>query len=106
MPMKKITDHIGSAANNVLTITAMDEPGPGGAHHHYDIGTFTSKHPSDSGDLPIVGHMLLFQKGTVPEVGVNGITEEALLAILIDRLRGFQSGPYSCRENAVALTHI
>lgn len=25
-------------------------------------------------------------------------------AIVIDRLRSFQSGPFSCRENALALT--
>jgi hypothetical protein len=29
-----------------------------------------------------------------------------LLAIVIDRLRGFQSGDFKCRENTVALTHI
>ena len=29
-----------------------------------------------------------------------------LLEIVRDRLRAFQAGPYSCRENACALTHI
>ena len=38
--------------------------------------------------------------------GVNGITHEALLAIVADRLRSFQAGPYSCKANACALTHI
>jgi len=28
------------------------------------------------------------------------------LAILIDRLRGFQAGPYACRENAIQLTKL
>ena len=37
---------------------------------------------------------------------MNGISQEALLAILIDRLRGFQSGQYACRENAIALTKL
>jgi hypothetical protein len=32
-----------------------------------------------------------------------GVTEAVLLAILIDRLRGFQAGPYACRENAIML---
>jgi hypothetical protein len=36
-------------------------------------------------------------------VGVNGITNEVLLAIVADRLRGFQSSPYACQENAEAL---
>lgn len=34
------------------------------------------------------------------------MTHEALLAILIDRMRSFQAGPYSCRENALALTKL
>lgn len=38
--------------------------------------------------------------------GVNGLTHEALLAIVADRLRSFQAGPYSCKANACALTKI
>ena len=49
---------------------------------------------------------ILFQNGPIAEAGVNGITQEVLLAILMDRLRSFQSGPYACRENALALTKL
>lgn len=51
---------------------------------------------------------LAFQNGPVKEngEGVNGITHEVLLAVVIDRLQGFQSGPYKNRENAVALTKL
>lgn len=49
---------------------------------------------------------IVFQHGVVPEFGVNGVTEGALLAIVADRLREHQSGSYSCRENALALTKI
>jgi hypothetical protein len=51
---------------------------------------------------------LVFQNGPVKEngEGVNGLTHEVLLAILIDRLRGFQAGPYACPENALALSYI
>ena len=35
-----------------------------------------------------------------------GIFEDALLAILEDRLRGFQSGEFACEENAVALQAV
>jgi hypothetical protein len=45
-----------------------------------------------------------FQNGPINEHGVNGISQEALLAVVIDRLRSFQAGPYACRENATALT--
>jgi hypothetical protein len=47
-----------------------------------------------------------FQNGPVREVGLNGIQSEHLLSVLIDRLRFFQSGAYSCRENAIALTKL
>jgi hypothetical protein len=52
--------------------------------------------------------MLSFQDGPVKEngEGVNGITHEVLLAILIDRLMGFQSGQYANDYNAKALTHL
>lgn len=50
--------------------------------------------------------LIQFQNGPIKEFGVNGITQEALIAICIDRLRSFQAGQYSCRENAVALTHL
>lgn len=34
-----------------------------------------------------------------------GVTNEALLAVVIDRLEGFQSGPFACDENQTALDH-
>ena len=40
------------------------------------------------------------------EAGKNGIHNEDLLVIVIDRLRGFQSGPFKCRENAIAITKL
>ena len=50
--------------------------------------------------------VILFQNGPIADSGVNGITQEVLLAICIDRLESFQSGPYACRENALALTKL
>jgi len=47
-----------------------------------------------------------FQCGPVKEVGVNGTSIENVLELLIERLRGFQKGPFSCRENAVAITKM
>ena len=49
---------------------------------------------------------LSFQNGPIKEAGVNGITHEVLLAVLIDRMRSFQDGDYACRENAIALTKL
>jgi hypothetical protein len=42
----------------------------------------------------------------VDENGVpDGLTNEALTAILLDRLEVFQSGPFACEENARAMSH-
>ena len=49
--------------------------------------------------------VIAFQNGPIKEEGYNGLSQEALFAVIIDRLEGFQSGKFACRENAVALTH-
>lgn len=49
---------------------------------------------------------LKFHEGPEKEGVVNGITNEALLAIVIDRLECFQRGAYRCRQNALALTKL
>lgn len=46
-----------------------------------------------------------FQNGPVKEVGVNGLTNEALLAILIDRTEQLNK-LYPCRENSIAITKM
>lgn len=109
--MRTIDDHKVNPANDTLTIEVLDEPGAGGAQHHYRISGFnTATNPSD----PFVERhgesaqhsTILFQNGPINDVGVNGVTQEALLAICADRLRSFQKGPYACKANACALTHI
>jgi hypothetical protein len=99
--MREITEHKVNPANDKLTISVIDEPGPGGAHHHYNILS-----AGDFPDAPKVDCGIVFQNGPIGEVGVNGVTHEALLAIVIDRMRSFQAGPYACRENAIALTKL
>mgnify|MGYP003656700696 CR=1 FL=1 len=95
--MRELTDHKVNPANDVLVVCAVDEPGAGGASHIYAIGT---THADDNETV------IEFQNGPIAEVGVNGVTHEALLAIIADRLRSFQAGPYACKANACALTHI
>lgn len=99
--MRTVTEHIveGDSVNHQLTIKVLDEPGAGGANHNYAIDL-----PADE-KSPAQRAFIGFQNGPIKEAGVNGFTHEAFLAIIIDRLRSFQSGPYSCRENAIALTH-
>lgn len=80
-------------------VCVMDEPGLGGANHEYNVG-FSLQ------DKRVVLCRITFQNGQIQEAGVNGVMNEDLLAILIDRMRGFQSGNYSCRDNAIALTKL
>lgn len=105
--MRKLTDHQVNPANDRLTIKVLDEPGSGLACHKYLISGYEPiSNPSYQEENPDT--LILFQNGPISEegIGVNGITHEALLAIVIDRLRNFQKGPYACKANACALTHI
>lgn len=78
-------------------VYAMDEPGVGGANHEY--GIYTS--PEEL--IAIIS----FQNGPrKEETSIPGVIDTDLLEIVRDRLKSFQSGPFSCRENACALTHI
>ena len=89
------THHDGHGLNESIVIYS-DTPDGSGAAHIFD--------------MHIAGHSVgsvQFQKGPRNVEGSTpGVTEAALLAILIDRLRGFQAGPYGCRENAIQLTHL
>lgn len=99
--MRKLTDHKLNGLNDALDITVLDEPGQGGACHVYEIDQ-TGGAPNSGG----VKTVIKFQNGPILESGVNGISGEALLAVVIDRLRSFQAGPFACRENALALTSL
>jgi hypothetical protein len=105
--MRRLTEHQVNAANADLSIVVCDEAGSGGASHLYEISGYNSStNPSIAGE-PMGRTLVLFQNGGVRECGVNGITHEALLAILCDRLRAFQSSvKFACRENAMALSSL
>lgn len=102
--MRTLTSHKVNGCHDELTIKVTDEPGSGGACHRYVIDGPTRTIGGES--APAFRCDVRFQNGPIAEAGVNGITQEALLAIVEDRLLGFQSGEYSCRENAIALTKI
>lgn len=83
-------------------VVCLDEPGSGGACHKYEVRTFGR----DGGEPAATVARANFQEGPIQEYGVNGCHQEDLLAIVIDRLRSFQSGEFSCRENAIAITKL
>jgi hypothetical protein len=100
--MREITSHKVNGLNDALRIDVIDPPGPGGASCVYGI---TSTEPRSAHQAPAVMLPIRFQQGP-PSEGVNGISNEALLAIVADRLESFQSGACACAENAMALHKV
>lgn len=96
--VRHIDSHKVNPVNEQIEIQVLDEPGHGAASHDYLVRV-----PLKNGEYNVP---ICFQNGPIAEVGVNGITHEVLLAILIDRLEAFQDGPYACHENELALTKI
>jgi hypothetical protein len=84
-------------------VFAIDGRGNGNANHQYVI---TSNSP-DNDTFNDTLATIQFQDGPRNiEGSVAGVIDTDLLEIVRDRLRGFQSGEFSSRENACALTHI
>jgi hypothetical protein len=103
--MRTLEGHKVNPANDKLTITVLGEPGAGRAHHKYMIEGY--KRQVGTGEGPVeTGVVIAFQNGPIAEAGVNGITHEALLAILIDRLQAFQAGPFANPHNEAALKYL
>lgn len=103
---RQITTHISNDCNRQVKITVQDKPGPGGANHRYLIEGPGFNYGGGVGVAPRWGVNINFQNGAIKEAGVNGVTNEALLAIVADRLEGFQRGQYACEENATALVAV
>lgn len=61
---------------------------------------------ADHKDYELPGGVVIkFQKGAM-DLGRNGVTTEEVLDVLIDHLKGFQKGPFACRENAIVITKL
>lgn len=90
-----LTGFVAPGAEDGTTIATIDQPGAGGANHAYAVCL-------PNGSSIDIG----FQQGGIKENGVNGVQSEHLIAIVLDRLRSFQKGPFPCRENALAITKL
>lgn len=85
-------------------VYAIDEKGNGGANHRYEIDCqLVETNGFPQSDVTIIQ----FQNGARKLFdSVHGVLDTDLLEIVRDRLKGFQSGEFATRENAIALTHI
>ena len=90
----KVEGKGGGADGTRILVT--DQPGAGGANHHYVV-------LGDDPDEPLA--LVDFQEGPIQEHGVNGVQQEHLLAIVIDRLESFQRGPFANDYNGDALKY-
>ncbi|MEN6316705.1 MAG: ABC transporter ATPase [Clostridiaceae bacterium] len=87
---------------NLNTVFVLDEKGNGGANHRYSI---VNREIEDGGYKEYA--LIQFQNGARKlEDSIHGVLDTDLLEIVRHRLSCFQQGPFSTRENAVALTHI
>lgn len=98
--VRTIHGHEGNALNNSIKITSDERNESNGGAHRYSLEV--------TGDTEHGKHVqyISFQNGPIKEVGHNGVSDEALLAIVIDRMEGFQTGPYRSRYNALAITKL
>ena len=93
---------LGIGTRKYTQVEALDEKGQGNANHAYRIvGTAYTPAAADR-----VFCVIDFQNGPIKEAGVNGVMNEDLIAIVIDRMRGFQSGDYACKNNEQALDSL
>jgi hypothetical protein len=83
--MRNVNDHQGIAKQP--TVTVLDEPAVGETLSRI----YQFKHSSGSSILHFADR------------DHEGVTNESVLAVLIDRLRSAQAGPTGCREYAMAL---
>ena len=106
-----ITTHKVNGVNDGIDILVADEKGAGGANHRYEITGFdTDTNPSSTSvggyKTRFTKQAIIFQNGPIKEAGINGITQEILLAIVEDRLACFQAGPFASQYNADALDYV
>lgn len=86
--------------NNLNTVYAVDEKSVGNANHVYNVVVTDGQ----GNETP---YSIAFQNGPRKEMdSIHGLLDTDLLEIVRDRLQGFQSGEFACRENAIALTHL
>lgn len=98
--MKEVTIHATEKGTPPVRVFREGDVGNGNAYFNYCIGL------QQPGARELgTQFRFKFQQGD-PAQQVNGVTDEALLAIVIDRLEMFEAGEFHCLHNEVALGHL
>lgn len=96
MEWRKITaDVYDETLTYLQTLVKVDDKNP--TNHDFMVRR------SSDGEVLGTFH---FQQGALDEQGPNGILNEDLLMMLIDRVESFQRSKLKCRENENALQHL
>lgn len=67
------------------------------APHHFQVKNVNNEEIVETVD---------FQEGPIKEVGINGVSNEDLLLMVVTRLECFQKSEYRCEENHEAIVSI
>lgn len=96
----RLKDHLTHFQEPLQVKIQADEPDASGASHYYELFREIDDVPEERGHLQ-------FQKGPRGKAAsVEGLSDAAVVSVLLDRHRGFQQGPYSCRENALVISKL
>lgn len=67
--------------------------------HHFKV------YANGEGQSELIG-LIDFQEGPIKEVGINGVMNEDLIAMVITRLEHFNQTEFRCKENSMAITKL
>ncbi len=103
MTMRNITSHHSNDCNRNIEVFVHADSNGGAPVRYFVFGPRQKIANGDS--VPSFGFVVKFQDGPIAD-GINGITNEVLLAIVEDRLNAFQHGCFACSDGEAALSHI
>jgi len=88
---------------NKYTEVWVEDEFTNNAPHHFEVRA-TNGYDRD-GNQDVLANVY-FQEGPINEVGVNGVMNEDLIAMVINRLEHFNQSDFRCRENSMAITKL
>lgn len=90
--------------NNKLSVHTTNNADGSVGYNRYEVKHLPSVDASPTGADPLV-QAIIFQDGPPAKVGINGVTNEALLVMLIHRTAALNT-KFPCEENFTAIAHM